>query len=395
MKLRCKTTMFDREKKSSFFHLSKKTIMIMRISLFHIFLLTCGTHMIFATEMSGQNIESISVDIELHNQDIKTLFKTIESRTGLLFAYQPQIIKDFPKVTTQRGRRSVSEILNSVFQGTNLVYKQVDKNVVIYKKEVAKAPEKTENEKDVDFMLNGKVLDENGQPLPGVSVAVVGGNKQGISDFDGQFFIELPKGKHVLRISYLGYKTQEVTVENQTTITIKMQPDLAKLDEVVIIGYGTTTRRTSTGSVVKITAEDIEKQPITNILQSLQGRTPGVFVTQTSGYAGSNMNISIRGTNSIAGDNLPLYVIDGVPYIGDDIKEQVQSDRVIRGAQKSTSPLNVINPNDIQSIEILKDAMQLQSTDLEVQMGLFLLLQKKEKQEKQSLLLIPTLGFLT
>ncbi len=356
MKLRCKTTMFDREKNSSFFHLSKKTIMIMRISLFHIFLLTCGTHMIFATEMSGQNLESISVDIELHNQDIKTLFKTIETRTGLLFAYQPQLIKDFPKVTTQRGRRSVSEILNSVFQGTNLVYKQVDKNVVIYKKEVVKTAEKTENEKEVNFMLNGKVLDENGQPLPGVSVAVVGGNKQGISDFDGQFFIELPKGKHILRISYLGYKTQDVTVENQTSITIKMQPDLAKLDEVVIIGYGTTTRRTSTGSVVKITAEDIEKQPITNILQSLQGRTPGVFVTQTSGYAGSNMNISIRGTNSIAGDNLPLYVIDGVPYIGDDIKEQVQSDRVIRGAQKSTSPLNVINPNDIQSIEILKDA---------------------------------------
>lgn len=160
----------------------------------------------------------------------------------------------------------------------------------------------------------------------------------------------------MLKVSYLGYKSQEITVENQTSITIKMQPDLAKLDEVVIIGYGTTTKRTSTGSVVKITSEDIEKQPITNILQSLQGRTPGVFVTQTSGYAGSNINISIRGTNSIAGDNLPLYVIDGVPYISDDIKEQVQSDRVIRGAQKQTSPLNIINPNDIQSIEILKDA---------------------------------------
>ncbi|WP_289661258.1 TonB-dependent receptor [Flavobacterium panacagri] len=331
--------------------------MIMRISLFHIFLLTCGTHMIFATEMSGQNLESISVDIELHNQDIKTLFKTIENRTGLLFAYQPQIIKDFPKVTTQRGRRTVSDILNTVFQGTNLVYKQVDKNVVIYKKEVPKTVvSKTENDSEANYMLNGKVLDENGQPLPGVSVAVVGGNKQGVSDFDGQFYIELPSGKHILKVSYLGYKSQEITVENQTSITIKMQPDLAKLDEVVIIGYGTTTKRTSTGSVVKITSEDIEKQPITNILQSLQGRTPGVFVTQTSGYAGSNINISIRGTNSIAGDNLPLYVIDGVPYISDDIKEQVQSDRVIRGAQKATSPLNVINPNDIQSIEILKDA---------------------------------------
>ncbi|WP_083696158.1 TonB-dependent receptor [[Flexibacter] sp. ATCC 35103] len=360
MKLRCKTTMFDREKKSmSFFNLSKKTIMIMRISLFHIFLLTCGTHMVFANEMSGQNLESISVDIELHNQDIKTLFKTIENKTGLLFAYQPQIIKDFPKVTTPKGRRSVSDILNTVLQGSNLVYKQVDKNVVIYKKETAKPVANTTAttaNADMAYTLAGKILDEKGQPLPGVSVMVVGGNKQGISDFDGQFFIDLPKGKHVLRISYLGYKTQEVTVENQTTVTIKMQPDLAKLDEVVIIGYGTTTKRTSTGSVTKITSSDIEKQPITNILQSLQGRTPGVFVTQTSGYAGSNINVSIRGTNSMSGNNFPLYIVDGVPYIGNDIKEQVQSDRVIRGAQKSTSPLNIINPNDIESIEILKDA---------------------------------------
>ncbi|MFD2938455.1 SusC/RagA family TonB-linked outer membrane protein [Flavobacterium notoginsengisoli] len=359
MKLRCKTTMFDSEKNSSFFHLSKKTIMIMRISLFHIFLLTCGTHMIFATEMSGQNLESISVDIELHNQDIKTLFKTIENRTGLLFAYQPQIIKDFPKVTTPRGRRSVSDILNSVFQGSNLVYKQVDKNVVIYKKEADKTVEstsKTKKSEDASYILSGKILDENGQPLPGVSILLVGGNKQGISDFDGQFYIELPSGKHVLKVSYLGYKTQQVTIENQTSITIKMQPDLAKLDEIVVIGYGTTTRRTSTGSVVKITSEDIAKQPITNILQTLQGRTPGVYVSQTSGYAGSDMNISIRGRNFIDGSNLPLYIVDGVPYIGDDIKQQTQNDNVIRGAQKSTSPLNIINPNDIESIEILKDA---------------------------------------
>ncbi|MFH7017292.1 TonB-dependent receptor [Flavobacterium sp. FlaQc-47] len=359
MKLGFKSTMPDKKKKSSFPHLSKKTIMIMRISLFHIFLLTCGSHMVFANEMSGQNLESISVDIELRNQDIKTLFKSIESKTGLLFAYQPQIIKDFPKVSTPRGRRSVSEILNSVFQGSNLVYKQVDKSVVIYRKESAKnlnVPSEKGKDMEASYMLTGKVLDENGLPLPGVTVSLVGGNKQGISDFDGQFYIELPAGKHTLKVSYLGYKTQEITVENQTSVTIKMQPDLARLDEIVVIGYGTTTKRTATGSVVKITSEDIEKQPVTNILQTLQGRTPGVFVTQTSGYAGSNINISIRGRNSISGDNLPFYVVDGVPYIGDDIKQQVQSDNVIRGAQQSTSPLNIINPNDIESIEILKDA---------------------------------------
>ncbi|MCI9843575.1 TonB-dependent receptor [Flavobacterium pectinovorum] len=371
MKLRCKTTMFDREKKSSFFNLSKKTIMIMRISLFHIFLLTCGTPMVFANEMSGQNLESISIDIELRNQDIKTLFKTIENKTGLLFAYQPQIIKDFPKITTPKGSRSVSDILNTVFQGTNLVYKQVDKNVVIYKKEKTADQTETNFSKkgksdDADYMLTGKILDENGLPLPGVTVSLVGSNKQGITDFDGQFYIELPSGKHTLKISYLGYKTQEITVENQTSITIKMQSDFAKLDEIVVIGYGTTTKRTTTGSVVKITSEDIEKQPVTNILQTLQGRTPGVFVTQTSGYAGSDMNINIRGTNfiqrpgSTLNKNLPLYIIDGVPFISNDIKEQAQINElqpnIIRGAQKSTSPLNIINPNDIASIEILKDA---------------------------------------
>jgi TonB-linked SusC/RagA family outer membrane protein len=359
MKLLSKTTNIEREKNTSLFRLSEKTLKIMRISLFHIFLLTCGTHMIFATEMSGQNLETISVDIELHNEDIKTLFKNIENKTGLLFAYQPQIIKDFPKISTPKGRRPVSEILNSVLRGTNLVYKQVDQNVVIYRKENTTSSSngtKTESTMEKDHTLSGKIQDENGNPLPGVSIVLVGANKQGISDFDGQFFVDIPAGKHTLKVSYIGYKTQEIAIENQTTLTITMQPDLAKLDEVVIIGYGTTTKRTSTGSVVKITAEDIEKQPITNILQSLQGRTPGVFVTQTSGYAGSNVNISIRGTNSIAGGNLPLYVIDGVPYIGDDIKEQVQSDNVIRGAQKSTSPLNIINPNDIESIEILKDA---------------------------------------
>ncbi|WP_417941282.1 SusC/RagA family TonB-linked outer membrane protein [Flavobacterium sp. RS13.1] len=365
MKLRCKTTMLEREKSNSLFGLSKKTIMIMRISLFHIFLLTCGTPMVFANEMNGQSLDNISVDIELHNQDIKTLFKTIENKTGLLFAYQPQMIANFPKISTSRGKRAVSEILDRVLEGSNLGYKQVDKSVVIYKKETVKTEIGSSGKNNVpekDRTITGKVLDEKGFPLPGVSVLLVGSNKHGVTDFDGQFYIDLPSGKHTLKVTYLGYKTQEITVENQSSVVIQLQPDLAKLDEVVIIGYGTTTKRTTTGSVVKITAEDIEKQPITNILQSLQGRTAGVFVTQTSGYAGSDMNISIRGRNFIQGDNLPFYIIDGVPYIGDDIKEQSQKDggqanmQVVRGAQKRTSPLNILNPNDIESIEILKDA---------------------------------------
>jgi TonB-linked SusC/RagA family outer membrane protein len=365
MKLRCKSTMLDKEKKSSFFRLSKKTLMIMRISLFHIFLLTCGTHLVFANKMSGQSLESISVDIELHNQDIKTLFKSIENKTGLLFAYQPQLINDFPKINTSGGMRSVSDILNSVLKGSNLVFKQVDKSIVIYKKESKNVLNKTENTNSapkINRIISGIITDQAGMPLSGVTLSIAGTNFVEISDYDGQFSFEIPDGKVTLKVSYVGYKTREIAIEDQTKLTIRMTSDLAKLDEVVIIGYGTTTKRTTTGSIAKITAEDIEKQPITNILQTLQGRTPGVFVSQTSGYAGSDMNISIRGRNFIQGDNLPFYIIDGIPYIGDDIKEQAQKDgaevnmQVVRGAQKRTSPLNILNPNDIESIEILKDA---------------------------------------
>nr|WP_315256337.1 SusC/RagA family TonB-linked outer membrane protein [uncultured Flavobacterium sp.] len=365
MKLRCKTTMLDKEKKTSFFRLSKKTLMIMRISLFHIFLLTCGTHLVFANKMSGQSLESISVDIELHNQDIKTLFKSIENKTGLLFAYQPQLINNFPKINTSGGMRSVSDILNSVFKGSNLVFKQVDKSIVIYKKENKSVLNKTENTNSaskVNRIISGIITDQAGIPLSGVTLSIAGTNFVEISDYDGQFSFEIPDGKVTLKVSYVGYKTREIAIEDQTKLTIRMTSDLAKLDEVVIIGYGTTTKRTSTGSVTKITSEDIEKQPVTNILQTLQGRTPGVFVSQTSGYAGSDININIRGTNfmqlpgSSINKNLPLYIVDGIPFIGNDLKEQAQQDFIIRGAQKASSPLNIINPNDIASIEILKDA---------------------------------------
>jgi TonB-linked SusC/RagA family outer membrane protein len=345
----------------------------MRISLFHIILLTCGTHMVFANKMNGQNLESISVDIELRNQEIKTLFRIIENKTGLLFAYQPQIIANYPKISTPRGKRAVSEILDNVLEGSTLGYKQVDKNVVIYKKETTKTSDSNNSvfkTKISDALVNnleGKVVDENNLPLSGVTIALVGENQEAVTDYSGSFYVQLTPGKHVLKATYLGYIAQEVTVENQNSVTIKMKPDISKLDEVVIIGYGTTTKRISTGSVTKITAADIEKQPVTNIMQTLQGRAPGVFISQTSGYAGSDININIRGTNSIntpgspINRNLPLYIVDGIPFISDDIKEQSQKNggqivNIIRGAQKSTSPLNILNPNDIASIEILKDA---------------------------------------
>ncbi|MFC5976523.1 SusC/RagA family TonB-linked outer membrane protein [Flavobacterium salmonis] len=317
---------------------------------------------------------------------VDEVFDMIRRQTKYAFIYHEDLFDKVPKVSLKKGTIDAGKLLEeSLKKGNFEVTVTANKTILIREKEVK--PVYASN------MITGKVLDENGLPLPGVTVSLVGGNKNGVSDFDGQFYIELPSGKHTLKVSYLGYKTQEITVENQTSITIKMQPDLAKLDEIVVIGYGTTTKRTTTGSVVKITAEDIEKQPVTNILQTLQGRTPGVFVTQTSGYAGSDMNISIRGRNFIEGKNLPLYIVDGVPYIGDDIKQQTQNDNVLRGAQKSTSPLNIINPNDIESIEILKDADATAIYGSRGANGVVLITTKKGKAGKTEFTVTTNSGF--
>jgi len=135
-----------------------------------------------------------------------------------------------------------------------------------------------------------------------------------------------------------------------------MVPDPARLDEVHIIGYGTTTKRTSTGSQGGITAKEIEIQPTTNVLQALEGRIPGVFVTQTNGLPGAGINVQIRGVNSLTKSNRPLYIIDGVPYLSDPINTLSSTTSVLPSAEGSTSPMNTINPNDIESLEVLKDA---------------------------------------
>ncbi|CAD0002381.1 SusC/RagA family protein [Flavobacterium salmonis] len=363
--------------------LSRKsfTLFIMKTFIF----LFCTTVFSFTPGKIFSQNDKIIIDAD-KTVTVDEVFDMIRRQTKYAFIYHEDLFDKVPKVSLKKGTIDAGKLLEeSLKKGNFEVTVTANKTILIREKEVK--PVYASN------MITGKVLDENGLPLPGVTVSLVGGNKNGVSDFDGQFYIELPSGKHTLKVSYLGYKTQEITVENQTSITIKMQPDLAKLDEIVVIGYGTTTKRTTTGSVVKITAEDIEKQPVTNILQTLQGRTPGVFVTQTSGYAGSDMNISIRGRNFIEGKNLPLYIVDGVPYIGDDIKQQTQNDNVLRGAQKSTSPLNIINPNDIESIEILKDADATAIYGSRGANGVVLITTKKGKAGKTEFTVTTNSGF--
>lgn len=202
------------------------------------------------------------------------------------------------------------------------------------------------------IQISGTVSDGT-NPFPGVTVAVKGQQKMVVSDFDGKFTITASPDD-ILIFTYMGFKTATIPVAGRSIINIKMQEDATALQEVKInAGYYSVKENERTGSIAKITSKDIEKQPVTNVLATMQGRMAGVSIVQDSGSPGGAFSIKIRGTNSLRADgNQPLYIIDGVPYSSETIGSIATSGT----APTLTSPLNSINPQDIESIEVLKDA---------------------------------------
>jgi TonB-linked SusC/RagA family outer membrane protein len=204
--------------------------------------------------------------------------------------------------------------------------------------------------------VTGLVNDENSTPLPGATVQLKGSETVGaITDFDGNFTISIPSDSdQVLIVSYIGYINEEVDVSNQISITVNLQPDTEALEEVVVVGYGTVLKRDLTGSVSSVKIEDDVSRAAATVDQLLQGRAAGVQVTQNAANPNSGVSVRIRGTNSLRGNNEPLYVIDGV--IISSAGEDVGAVGGNNTGQDPQSGLNGINPRDIERIEILKDA---------------------------------------
>lgn len=214
--------------------------------------------------------------------------------------------------------------------------------------------------------INGTIIDETGEPMIGVSVLVKGTTVGTITDFDGKFSLDVPAGKNTLEVSYIGYKNQTVTIGNNTQLNIKLQPDTQALDEVVVIGYGTVKKRDLTGSVSSVKSGDITLNPGSNPMQALQGKVAGLDITSASGKAGSGVNIQLRGTRTLQVDDdlntkggSPQFIIDGMP--GD---------------------YSTLNPNDIESIEVLKDASSTAIYGSDGANGVVIITTKKAKEGK-------------
>jgi TonB-linked SusC/RagA family outer membrane protein len=193
------------------------------------------------------------------------------------------------------------------------------------------------------FAVKGKIMSETGDPLPGVNVLVKGTSKGSVTDSDGQYTLENVTATDILVISFIGYNTEEIVVGGRTSIDVNLTPDVQTLSEVVVVGYGTQRKVETTGAIASVKAEDIIQTPVTNVAQGLQARMAGVQITQNSSAPGGNISVRVRGTNSINGTSEPLYIVDGI---------QISNS----GGVNEVSPLSTINPSDIESVEVLKDA---------------------------------------
>lgn len=223
--------------------------------------------------------------------------------------------------------------------------------------------------------ITGKVTDANNEPLIGATVLAEGTSAGTATGVDGTFSIDVPDGAGILVISYTGFSTRRITLTNANNYDVTMESDVTILQDVVVVGYGTASRKELTGSVSKVSGETIARLPVTSTDQALQGQAPGVQVTTSSGTPGSSVAIRVRGPSSINASNQPLYVIDGIPI-------NTGSYSQLGFGNQSTNALADINPSDIESIEVLKDAAAASIYGSRASNGVVLITTKRGKQQK-------------
>jgi len=311
-------------------------------------LLTSFTQALLATPSNGQAVGTVSLDLK--NASLPKVFTQIEQQTDYKFSYNEDEVQGIRLKRLQFKKEELAKVLDYLETQANVQFKLVNKLIGVKVKRKPTTPKlhstgDSEAIKELIFNIpvTGKVTDAaTGEPLVGATVQVKGTNVGTQTDAEGNFSLSIPENTPRLVVSYLGFATQEIAVGNQTSFNIQLQTDATAIQEVVVVGYGTQKRADTEGSVTSITSNTINKFPSTSLEQSLIGNVPGVHIVQSSGAPGAGISVRVRGVTSIAGGNEPLYVIDGVPFFNSDVR--------------GLNGLSTINPNDIESIEILKDA---------------------------------------
>ena len=296
--------------------------------------------------------QSEKIDLSIKNESLRQLIKQIETKTDYSFMLD-QTVDQSQKVSVEARQESLDAILKKAFAGKQISYEVVGKQIIL---KISRNSQSSQSRK-----ISGTVKDQNGESVIGANVSVKGTTIGTITDIDGNFILEVPENV-VIQISYIGYITQEISLGNKEHLDVLLKEDLQSLDEIVVIGYGTAKRKDFTGSVssVKLENSPISLATSTNALESLKGNVTGLDIGATN-TAGGTPSMQIRGQNSISGSNDPLVVVDGVIFMGS---------------------VNDINPNDIASYDVLKDATSAAAYGSRSANGVIIITTKKGKQGK-------------
>lgn len=334
-------------KRSDYWPENKKCGRIIRLFFITLFLLN----------LSVSAFSQITVHIK--DQTIKQALKKIEKNSSYIFFYNSKFAELEKKVSLDVTNQTIDVVLKQLLIGTQISYEKRENNQIVL------LPSVTVNISTIGNKASrhatGIVIDGNKEPIIGANVVEKGTSKGGVTDVNGKFSILISENT-ILQVSYIGYISQEIEVKNQAEFTIVLEEDMQALNEVIVIGYGTTSKRDFTGSVssVKLENSSISLLPNTNALESLRGHVTGVNIG-ASNSAGGEPSMLIRGQNSINGSNDPLIVLDGVVYLGS---------------------LNDINPNDIASFDVLKDAVSAAAYGSRAANGIIAVTTKKGRSDK-------------
>lgn len=273
-------------------------------------------------------------NLKFNDATVKEVFKQIEDNSEFILFYNEDYVDVNRRVNVDAREKNVKYILDEVFKGTQNSYKIYDRQIVILAPGVTNVPFISDSgiPQPQKRLVSGKVTDSSGAPLPGVSIIVKGTTNGIITDVNGKYTLTNVPGNAILSFSFVGMKTQEISVSGKAEVNVEMQEESIGIEEVVAVGYGSMKRSDLTGSISSVSAEDFKLQPIMNSTDVLKGRLSGVQITNTSGNVDASVKVRIRGTNSINGGNDPLYVCDGVVGAGMPSAEEIESIEVLKDA---------------------------------------------------------------
>lgn len=325
---------------------------------FRMMKITAFILLVCSLQLSAKTSAQEPITVKAKGASLASVLKEVQRQTGYNFFLSEETIKNSKPIDINVEKATLKQVLDICFKNQPFTY-SINENIITI---IPKKKEGITNENNTQMLtgidVTGKVFDNNGVALEGATVQVKGTDKSTVTNSNGGFILRDIENNAVLIITSVGHETETINIAGRTSIKVALKIRVASMDEIQVIGYGTTTKRLNTGNVASVKAADIDKQPVQNPLLALQGRVPGLFILQPSGLAGSSVKIQIQGQNSIANGNNPLYVIDGVPIISELPMTSIDGVLGPTGPNYSGNgnPLNYIDISDIESIEILKDA---------------------------------------